>query len=162
MSCHDIGRGLNEVVRMVISEYDRGGVSRYSAVKLIATCGMAVNWCDGNRGEALAYVSRCRCGNCLKLVPKGEKLFSLWDLPYEYMNRDIAEKARLATDSLCEDCFDKVMPEYCMGDDTAESLKSGIMSYHKDTPEEYLSEGSHPDHNNGFSWGRGTDWYDKK
>ena len=162
MSCHDIGRGLNEVVRMVISEYDKGELNRDCAVKLIATCGEAVNWCDGNRGEALAFVSKCRCGNCLKLIPKGEKLFSLWDLPYEYINKDIPEKARLASDSLCEICFNEIMPEYCTGNDTADSLKSQIINYHKDNTEAYLSEGAHPDHNNGFMWVRDTEWYDKR
>ena len=48
-------------------------------------------------------------------IPKGEKLFSLWDLPYEYINKDIPEKARLASDSLCEICFNEIMPESTSG-----------------------------------------------
>lgn len=158
MSCHDIGRGMNEVVRMTVSEFDRGEISAGAARRIIATCGVAVHWCDGNEGEALAYIRRCRCGKCLKLIPKGEKLLSLWELPYNY--HDVVTKARLAADGICEKCFDEIMPGFCMGDDDAESLKAEIKNRYEDYPENYLSDGEHPDDNNGFRWVRGTDWYD--
>lgn len=157
MSCHDIGRGLNEVVRMTITQYDKGEVSHEAAVKIIATCKVAVNWCDGNGYEAIDYISRCRCGKCLKMIPKGEKLFSLWDLPYAYRESDIMEKARMATDSLCEECFDKIMPEYCSDNDNTETLKEKIIKNNEDHPERYLSEGEHKNHNNGCEWVRETD-----
>ena len=53
MSCHDIGRGLNEVVRMTISLYNSKRIGLKEAKSVIATCAEAVNWCDGNSYEKL-------------------------------------------------------------------------------------------------------------
>ena len=160
MSCHNIGAGLNEVVRMTISLFDKEQISRESAKKIIATCRVAVNWCDGNEGEATEYISNCRCGNCLKLVPKGEKLYSTWDLPRDFrMEKDIDEgRLRIAYDGLCEECFDDVINPFCDEEYDTEKLKK----YIEDNTDVdcYTSEGEHPKSNNGYRWVRGTDWFD--
>ena len=159
MSCHDIGRGMNEVVRMTISLFDKGEISRESAKKIIATCGVAVNWCDGNEGEAIDYINGCRCGKCLKLVPEGEKLYSIWRLPYDFKNRDIdMEKLRIVSYGLCEQCFDVVLQPLCDEMYNTETLKKNIEE--KCDLEDYTSDGAHPDDNNGAYWCRGTDWFD--
>ena len=127
MSCHDIGRGMNEVVRLTISMFDKEEISKEAAIKIIATCRIAVNWCDGNSTEACDYIRNCRCGKCLKLIPKGEKLISLWDIPDRQIpgkigsglvfsrNRINEDDLRVATDKLCEECFDRLVPQYYGG-----------------------------------------------
>ena len=75
MSCHDIGRGMNSVVRVVIGLYDNEEISSDAAIRIIRACARGVNWCDGNSYEAVDYIRRCRCGKCLRMIPKGEKLY---------------------------------------------------------------------------------------
>ncbi|MCR5728042.1 MAG: hypothetical protein K6G24_11315 [Lachnospiraceae bacterium] len=161
MSCHDIGRGMNEVVRMIITQYDRECISRETATKLIATCRAAVYWCDGNEGEAVDYIRRCRCGKCLRMIPKGEKLISLWSLGYSFISKpgdgDIVDTLRLASDGLCETCFDNIITMFYSEIDLDE-LKERIILDLK--PEEYLSEGEHQEKNNMLKWVRSTEWYD--
>lgn len=43
MSCHDIGRGLNSVVKVIIKEYDNGKFSQETAKKLIKACRKGVH-----------------------------------------------------------------------------------------------------------------------
>ena len=59
MSCHDIGRGMNEVVKTTIELYDAKAIDINATKKIIASCAAAVNWCDGNEYEATAYIRRC-------------------------------------------------------------------------------------------------------
>lgn len=160
MSCHDIGRGMNEVVRMTISLFDKGEISRESAVKIIATCGAAVNWCDGNEGEAIEYINRCRCGKCLRLVHGGEKLYSVLDLPYNFKeNRRIdPDRLRIVSYGLCEECFDPVLRPFCDGMYSVDDLKKYIEERYD--IKDFTSEGEPPAYNNGCKWVRGTDWFD--
>ncbi|MBR1686767.1 MAG: hypothetical protein IJ708_16725 [Clostridia bacterium] len=161
MSCHDIGRGMNDVVRRTITLYDRNEIALEPAKKIIATCENAVNWCDGNSYEALDYIRRCRCGKCLKLVPKGEKLYSIYDLPYEYENKYpyMQEELELASDGLCEECFDRLMPAYCYGDWNIESMKKYIENDDSNS-DGCLSEGQHREFNNKHLWREATYWYE--
>lgn len=102
MSCHDIGRGMNEVVKMTIELYDAKAININAAKKIIVSCAVAGNWCDGNESEATAYIRRYRCGKCLKMIPRNEKLYSVWDVSNDVPDRyNIEEKAGIATDSLC-------------------------------------------------------------
>ena len=48
MSCHNIGRGMNYVVKNVIKMYDTGELTLEAARKIIAAARRGVNWCDGN------------------------------------------------------------------------------------------------------------------
>ena len=77
MSCHDIGRGMNTVVRTTITLFDEGKITLESARAIIVSCRKGVHWCDGNEGEAISYISECICGKCMKKAEKGEKLFHL-------------------------------------------------------------------------------------
>ena len=159
MSCHDIGRGMNDIVRLVISLYDNEQVSKDPAKRIIAACGRAVNWCDGNDYEAWDYIRRCRCGKCLKMIPEGQELFSIWDLPRDFFSDHprIMEEKKLACDSLCGDCFDEVMSDYYDDENSAEKLKRKIREYYKEEKEEYQSAGSYPNSNNGCRWPDSTE-----
>ena len=77
MSCHDIGRGLNSVVGVVITFYDEGKLDIETARTIIVACRKGVHWCDGNEDEAVMRLRKCRCGKCLKVVKKGEELLPL-------------------------------------------------------------------------------------
>jgi len=103
LSCHNIGRGLNEVVRKVLVEYDAGLVPHESAFRILQQCAKSVNWCDGNEYEATACMYD-RCGRCLQ---KGMPMFKLGVL---YDNQEVLERVRKeAIDyHLCQDCIDKL------------------------------------------------------
>ena len=103
MSCHNIGSGLNEVVRKVLVEYDAGLVPHESAFRILQQCAKSVNWCDGNEYEATACMYD-RCGRCLQ---KGMPMFKLGVL---YDNQEVLERVRKeAIDyHLCQDCIDKL------------------------------------------------------
>ena len=74
MSCHNIGRGMNYVVKNVIKMYDTGELTLEAARKIIAAARRGVNWCDGNEYEAVEIIRRCRCGRCLKKMEAGAPL----------------------------------------------------------------------------------------
>ena len=103
MSCHNIGRGLNEVVRKVLVEYDAGLVPHESAFRILQQCAKSVNWCDGNEYEATACMYD-RCGRCLQ---KGMPMFQLGVL---YDNQEVLERVREAVIDyhLCQGCIDKL------------------------------------------------------
>lgn len=151
MSCHDIGRGMNEVVKTTIELYDAKAIDINAAKKIIASCAVSVNWCDGNESEATAYIRRCRCGKCLKMVPKGEKLYSVWDVSNDVPDcYNIEEKAGMATDGLCTECFDNVISKYCNNPDAGKREMEYIESHSEE--DMYKSEGEYPNHNNGCKW----------
>lgn len=60
MSCHDIGRGMNSVVKVVLGLYDQEKFDRDTARLLFAACRKGVHWCDGNEDEAIASLRGCR------------------------------------------------------------------------------------------------------
>ena len=61
MSCHNIGHGLNEVVRKVLVECDAGLIPYEPAFRILQQCAKSVHWCDGNEYEATACMYN-RCG----------------------------------------------------------------------------------------------------
>lgn len=144
MSCHDIGHGLNTVSNVVIELLDNNEISVDAARRIIAQCRKAVNWCDGNEGEAIEDIYKCRCGKCLKLVKKGEKLYNLWEFPYPE-NRDVDRKIvenkenPLATFCLCEECFDEEINKLFEDSNASEKWKKYYEE--KCNPEDYLSNG---------------------
>jgi hypothetical protein len=163
MSCHDIGRGMNYVVRRTITLYDQKKIALEPAKKIIASCTGAVYWCDGNSDEAINFIRRCRCGKCLKLVPKGEKLYSIWKLPYptykghyEWLSK-IEEELELASDGLCEECFEQYMPSFCDGELDLEAMKRELEEKY---PQYAISEGKYPIDNNGYFWREDEYWYE--
>ena len=125
MSCHDIGRGMNSVVKTTITLMDQGKISKEAAKTIIISCANGVNWCDGNTYEAVDYIRRCLCGRCMKLVPAGEKLYSVYDV-----SGDVPDQHRLddnlAADGLCADCFDAVLSEHCKDEKAGERERQFI------------------------------------
>ena len=108
MSCHDIGHGLNSVVKVVLSEYENGNISYDSAHKIIKQCRDAVHYCDGNSYEALeCFEEQGRCMCCLN---KTDNLLRVFELPekYKVFSKKL-EKAcygdKLLGGYICEDCI---------------------------------------------------------
>ncbi len=117
MSCHDIGRGMNSVVRTTISLLDEGRISMDAARAIIVSCKRGVHWCDGNEGEAISYIRGCVCGRCMKKLVKGERLYSIYSVSNDVPDRFDWEKD-FVTDKLCRECFDITLNEKC-GDSNA-------------------------------------------
>ena len=146
MSCHDIGRGLNEVTKKVVELYEEGKISQETAKDIIKTCGDAVNWCDGNTGEAISFARYSRCAECFKIIPKGEPMYSLWHLNYQngrYVN--MQDKAGTAWDILCKECIHPVIKRTSSEYKTLEEMVNVALC--KDT-----SPGEDPVDNNGYPW----------
>lgn len=151
MSCHDIGRGMNSVVKVVVELYDDGKIDKKAAMKIIRACKDGVNWCDGNDGEAIDYIRRCRCGKCFKMIPKGEKLYSVWDVSNEVPDKyKIDDRFELALDGLCQDCFDIVLNEYCQDNNAGERERNYIEK--DEDPKYFTSTGQYEEDNNGYLW----------
>ena len=110
MSCHDIGRGMNAVVRRTIRLFNENRIGFNETKIIIASCAKAVNWCDGNASEAVDYISGCTCGKCLKKLKEGEMIYSLYDLPRDIDSYRLAEK-NMTIDGcgLCLDCFNEII-----------------------------------------------------
>ena len=149
MSCHDIGRGMNSVVRTVVSLMDEKKISKDAAKTIIRCCANSVSWCDGNSSEATDYVRRCMCGRCMKRVPAGEKLYSVYQVSDAVKNRYHLDD-HLGSDGLCEECFDIVLAEHCK-DAAAGERERKYIEEHYDS-EDYISTGEYENHNNGYSW----------
>ena len=142
MSCHDIGRGMNSVAKVVIGLYDENKFDRNTARILLAACRNGVHWCDGNEDEAIASLRGCRCGKCLSVIKQGDKMFSVWDVsddvPRRYQVLDSVIPA-LASDRLCESCFDEVMDDHCGIAGAGEREKKYIIEQYAE--ESYTSKG---------------------
>lgn len=149
MSCHDIGRGMNSVVKTTISLMDQEKISKDAAKTIINSCARGVNWCDGNTYEATDYIRKCICGNCMRLVPAGEKLYSVWTVSNDVHNMYNLDD-NLASDGLCEDCFDLVLNEHC-GDSEAGARERKYIEENY-SPKDYTSTGEYTDNNNGCRW----------
>ena len=80
MSCHDIGRGMNSVVLVVLDLYDHGKMSLESARQVIKACREGTQWCDGNENEAVMCCCENRCGYCLERLKPGDALYCLYDI----------------------------------------------------------------------------------
>ena len=144
MSCHSIGRGMNSVVEKVLELYDNDEIGREQAIVIIAACRKGVNYCDGNEYEATECMDGCRCGKCLKVFEKGEKFFSVYDTSDVIERRqkyNIVDKSNppLATDSMCEKCFDAVINEVCNDILAGERERNYIMQQWSE--DHYVSKG---------------------
>lgn len=103
MSCHNIGQGLNEVVRKILVEYDAGLIPYESVFRILQQCAKSVHWCDGNEYEATACMYD-RCGRCLR---KGLPMF---ELGIFYNDREALDLLKKETVDyrLCQECIDKL------------------------------------------------------
>ncbi len=139
MSCHDIGRGLNSVVKKVIELLKNDNISKEAAKQIIIACRNGVYWCDGNECEAVACFRRCYCGNCMEHIETGKPLYSIFDVSLSYSERNnMMDIYNLAADGLCEECFSKIINQHCNDENAAEKqiqyIKENCREY------EYTSE----------------------
>lgn len=79
MSCHDIGRGMDSVTRVVAEMYINDEITKEVAFRLFRALRKGVNWCDGNEYEATASISGVLCGRCLKVFEDGDDVIEVWD-----------------------------------------------------------------------------------
>lgn len=116
MSCHDIGRGLNSVVKVVIGLYEQGQLSKEAAMPILCACRRGVNWCDGNEDEAMqALVDAGYCGLCLE---KPDSVTNVYDnglgYPEKYEVFDRYDKCA-AHFFVCPRCKQRLIEEYKAG-----------------------------------------------
>lgn len=115
MSCHDIGMGMNSVVKVVLGLYDEGAIDYDAAKTLIFACRKGVHWCDGNEPEAVQCLSGFCCGNCLGKVEEVGTLKSLYDNP-RLSGPEGRKKYRelynvIMSDELCERCTSELLAD---------------------------------------------------
>ena len=79
MSCHDIGRGMDSVARIVAEMYTNGEITKEVAFRLFYALRKGVHWCDGNEDEATASISNMLCGRCLKVYEEDDGIVDVWD-----------------------------------------------------------------------------------
>ena len=109
MSCHAIGHGINAVMEVVLDLYNKGEISADAVRRLGYEAQHAVNWCDGNPGEAVEIFLGHMCGRCLKVVENLDELYSIFgsSLDWEESHRIISDDENpLASFEFCPDCFD--------------------------------------------------------
>ena len=109
MSCHAIGRGINAVMEVVFNLYQAGEITPNAVRRLGHTAQRAVNWCDGNSGEAIEVFLGQMCGRCLKVVDDKNELYNIyrssldWDTCHHIEDN---EEEPFASFEFCADCFD--------------------------------------------------------
>ena len=145
MSCHDIGRGMNAVVEKVVELMDENKINVEAAREIISKCRTSVHWCDGNEDEAIESIRKCRCGWCLKKIEKGKPLYSLWNVrDYDMFICGGVLQSKdgmtLASDGICEECFDYVVAKKCKEGITSTQVIQDILKH--SSIEDNLSEGS--------------------
>lgn len=86
MSCHDIGRGLSSVVKVILEKLDSGEISVDTARDLLYACRKGVHWCDGNENEAMIQMHQMRCGYCLRKLSESDTIYSLYDISHSFEN----------------------------------------------------------------------------
>jgi hypothetical protein len=113
MSCHDIGRGMASVAKVVISLYESKQIDKQAVIRLIHACRKGVHWCDGNEGEAMEPVVEAGyCGLCFE---KKKNLSSAFDNDLGYPKMyDVFEAYddTAANDVLCPECKERILAEY--------------------------------------------------
>lgn len=114
MSCHDIGRGMNSVVKVILEMYDNGDLDLPKSKKLIRACERGVHWCDGNEYEAIACMRETRCNKCLRPFEEGEEVADLfndavYDAAYDACRRDedFETKYGIVGYNLCHSCSEE-------------------------------------------------------
>ena len=130
MSCHDIGRGMNSVTRVVIKMFDNGELSREAALKLLMALKLGVHWCDGNEYEAVASILDCRCGKCLKKIEEDENFYDIYECSPLVAERPMGildnYNENYAGYFFCKDCFDNIIKAITNGKITGEVARKYI------------------------------------
>jgi hypothetical protein len=122
MSCHDIGRGMAAVGRVVLDLYDEGCYDLETAKKLLQATINGVNWCDGNYYEAEESLAG-RCSVCLKKSNSPEtelvfgnrysaKISGVSDAEEnEFVSKLYCDR-KILTDILCRDCYEQLSKNF--------------------------------------------------
>ncbi|MCD7844616.1 MAG: hypothetical protein LUG57_01930 [Oscillospiraceae bacterium] len=118
MSCHDIGHGMNNVVKKVLELMDAGEISADAAKTLAYTAIGSVHFCDGNEYEASeCFAEQGRCSCCLEIKPT---VFAFEDCPDLYRDKiNAMETVRwrrprdwddyeILGDTICPECLERV------------------------------------------------------
>ena len=136
MSCHDIGRGMDSVTKVVIAMFDNEELTRDAALKLFTALKNGVHWCDGNENEAVASIIHCRCGKCLKEMKSGEKLFNIYDCsplvggnPWDILDNYNGDYGGWY---FCKNCFDEIIKEVTDGKISGEAARNFIEESNED------------------------------
>lgn len=118
MSCHEIGRGMASVGRVVLDLYDEGCYDLETAKRLLQATIKGVNWCDGNEYEAEESLAG-RCAVCLKKSnsPETELVFgNRYSAKIsgvsnaeedEFVNKLYYDR-QILTDILCKECYEQL------------------------------------------------------
>ncbi len=117
MSCHNIGHGMNSVVKVILKMYDNGELDLPKAKKLIRACRVGVNWCDGNEGEAIECMRETRCNKCLRPFENDEKVVDMlytdiWNEAWgehDHRKQVFEDKYDLVGFNLCRSCSDETL-----------------------------------------------------
>lgn len=80
MSCHNIGRGMDSVTKVVAEMYIKKEITKDIAFRLFHALKKGVHWCDGNEYEATASLKDLLCGRCLKQFGDSEHSVNVWDM----------------------------------------------------------------------------------
>lgn len=125
MSCHNIGRGLNHVVKKIIELYDENKISKEVAINLIVRARDAVVVCDGNEYEAVDCIFDRRCGGCLEEV----KTVDIFEVSNELdIDSLFFELWRKISDNfthwcLCKECFYNIIDKQIENKELSEKIK---------------------------------------
>ena len=113
MSCHNIGRGMNDVAKEILQCFDAGKMDRETAKQLVTACRESVGCCDGNPDEAvMVFQEQGRCSRCFKTNCSARRIWN-WDskLGKEAQKRidavakEEAYHAEMLSDVVCPDCL---------------------------------------------------------
>jgi hypothetical protein len=136
MSCHEIGRGVDVIMRQVLDMYDEGKISKEAALEMVKKFPKAVHWCDGNEDEAQRTLTLTHCAACLHKYEEDDEImcvdvldsrsydiniseFRIIDAWYESM-----EKNDFNGRSLCRSCFNKFFDSLIATDDMKKLLEA--------------------------------------
>ena len=129
MSCHDIGRGLSSVVKVILEKLDTGEISVDTARDLLYACRKGVHWCDGNENEAMIQMHQMRCGYCLKkcrreilyILPTMSAMSSITSTTWDLETLIIRSQIIFSVKSALKNCLMKFTQE--LAQNSVNSLK---------------------------------------
>lgn len=118
MSCHENGRGMASLARVLLDLYDQGCEDLETAKKLLQATINGVNWCDGNYYEAEESLAG-RCAVCLKKTDSPEtelvfgnrysaKISGVSDAEEDEFVSELYCSRKILTDILCKECYEQL------------------------------------------------------
>lgn len=93
----------------IFKEFDEGNLGLDVVKRLIWVAVHGVNYCDGNEDEAVQDSYLCRCGNCLKRMKVGERIYSSYQSHFEWRIITDEIESGIAYPSFCPDCLMDVL-----------------------------------------------------